>query len=210
MVTFVIPSPKSQFLDKETGLISRDWFIYLSNLLNAIGNGITGTTTQVLHGGGAGFGQVALSQDVTGVLPGVYGGTGVSNALKSITLGGNLSLGSAVTFTGAFSAVITVTGSTTVTIPTSGTLAALSDIGTLGFQNSNNVNISGGTVSNVTVKAVQLITTSTISINSSASVGGVTASFVAINKPGTSTQGPATWIIATIDGTQRTWPVWPV
>jgi len=53
------------------------------------------------------------------VVTGTYGGTGVNNGSSTITLGGNL-----VT-SGAFSTTFTVTGSTNVTLPTSGTVAAL-------------------------------------------------------------------------------------
>jgi hypothetical protein len=50
------------------------------------------------------------------VLSSTYGGTGVNNAGATITLGGNL------VHAGAFSTTITVTGTTSVTLPTSGTL----------------------------------------------------------------------------------------
>ena len=50
------------------------------------------------------------------VVAGQYGGTGVANTGKTITLGGNL------TTSGAFATTLTVTGTTTVTLPTSGTL----------------------------------------------------------------------------------------
>lgn len=46
-----------------------------------------------------------------------YGGTGVNNGIKTITLGGNL------TTSGAFASTFTMTGVTNVTFPTSGTLA---------------------------------------------------------------------------------------
>jgi hypothetical protein len=46
-----------------------------------------------------------------------YGGTGVNNGSNTITLGGNL------TTSGAFNTTITVTGTTSITLPTSGTLA---------------------------------------------------------------------------------------
>jgi hypothetical protein len=48
-----------------------------------------------------------------------YGGTGVNNGTKTITLGGNF------TTTGAFATTLTVTAATTVTLPTTGTLATL-------------------------------------------------------------------------------------
>jgi hypothetical protein len=49
---------------------------------------------------------------------GQYGGTGVDNSGKTITLGGNL------TTSGAYATTLTVTGATNVTLPTTGTLAA--------------------------------------------------------------------------------------
>lgn len=48
-----------------------------------------------------------------------YGGTGVNNGSKTITLGGNF------TTSGAYAATLTLTGSTNVTLPTTGTLATL-------------------------------------------------------------------------------------
>lgn len=116
MATFTIPTSKSPLLDPNTSLITRDWFIYLNNLLNAVGSGTIGTTTQVLHGGGTGYSQVNLTSDVTQVLPGVNGGTGVSNALKTITLGGNL------TISGSSSVIISVTGASSIVFPLSGQL----------------------------------------------------------------------------------------
>lgn len=52
----------------------------------------------------------------TGTLSGTRGGTGINNGASTITIGGNLA------FSGAFTTAITVTGNTTVTLPTSGTL----------------------------------------------------------------------------------------
>ena len=48
-----------------------------------------------------------------------YGGTGVNNGTKTITLGGNL------TTSGAFATTLTATAITSVTLPTTGTLATL-------------------------------------------------------------------------------------
>lgn len=67
------------------------------------------------------------------VLTGQYGGTGVANTGKTITLGGNL------TTSGAFPLTLTQTGTTTVTLPTSGTLvetgvttlSSLASVGTI-------------------------------------------------------------------------------
>ena len=50
------------------------------------------------------------------VIAGLYGGTGVANSGKTITLGGNL------TTSGAFTTTLTATANTSVTLPTSGIL----------------------------------------------------------------------------------------
>ena len=59
------------------------------------------------------------------VIAGQYGGTGVANTGKTITLGGNL------TTSGAFATTLTVTAATNVTLPTTGTLATLAGAETL-------------------------------------------------------------------------------
>lgn len=60
-----------------------------------------------------------------GVIAGAYGGTGVNNNGKTITLGGNL------TTSGAYDTTLTATGATNVTLPTTGTLATLAGTETL-------------------------------------------------------------------------------
>jgi hypothetical protein len=77
-------------------------------------------TTGIVHNTNAGVlstGLVDLTTDVTGLLPGANGGTGVNNGTKTITLGGNF------TTSGANNLTLTTTGATNVTLPTSGTLA---------------------------------------------------------------------------------------
>jgi hypothetical protein len=59
------------------------------------------------------------------VIAGQYGGTGVANTGRTITVAGNL------TTTGAFSTTIAVTNVTSVTLPTSGTLIGTNDTGTV-------------------------------------------------------------------------------
>lgn len=53
------------------------------------------------------------------IIAGQYGGTGVNNTGKTVTLGGNL------TTSGAYAVTLTATNTTNVTLPTSGTLATL-------------------------------------------------------------------------------------
>lgn len=62
------------------------------------------------------LGTVTTGTWNAGIVVGQYGGTGVNNSGKTITLGGNL------TTSGAFASTFTMAGITSVTFPTSGTL----------------------------------------------------------------------------------------
>lgn len=55
--------------------------------------------------------------NVTGIVAGTNGGTGVNNGSRTITIGGNF------TTSGAFTTTLTVTANTSLTLPTTGTLA---------------------------------------------------------------------------------------
>lgn len=69
--------------------------------------------------------NLASASEVTGLLIGANGGTGVANTGKTIALGGNL-----IT-SGAFTTTFTLTGNTNVTLPVTGTLATLAGAETL-------------------------------------------------------------------------------
>lgn len=101
---------------------------------------VSGTTNRITSTGGATpiidiaatyAGQssiITLGTITTGtwnasVVAGQYGGTGVANAGRTITLGGNISTGGDLNTVGAFAATLTFTGTTNVTFPTSGTLS---------------------------------------------------------------------------------------
>jgi len=92
-------------------------------------NALTGaqTNNRVLRSDGtnATLSQVNVGTDVTGILLGANGGTGVANTSKTITLGGNL------TTSGAFATTLTTSNTTTVTLPTTGTLTTLAGTETL-------------------------------------------------------------------------------
>lgn len=60
-------------------------------------------------------------ESATNPIKGQWGGTGVANTGKTITIGGDL------TVSGAFTCTLTVTGNTTVTLPTTGTLLTSAD-----------------------------------------------------------------------------------
>lgn len=64
-----------------------------------------------------------------------YGGTGINNGSKTITLGGNLET------SGAYNVTFTSTGTTSVTLPTTGTLATLS-----GSENLSNKTINTSSI----------------------------------------------------------------
>jgi hypothetical protein len=75
-----------------------------------------GTATTVLHGNAVGnpsFSAVDLVNDVTGTVQPAHGGTGVANnAASTITIAGNFPL------------ALTLVGSTTLTLPSAGTLVS--------------------------------------------------------------------------------------
>lgn len=95
-------------------------------------NGTSVLSSTTLGSGVTGSSLTSLGTIATGVWQGTligstYGGTGVNNGSSTITLGGNL-----VT-SGSFATTLTATGTTSVTLPTTGTLATLA--GTETFTN---------------------------------------------------------------------------
>ena len=103
-----------------------------------LGSGVTGSSLTSV-------GTIATGVWNGTVITGQYGGTGVANTGKTITLGGNL------TTSGAFTTTLTSTANTSVTLPTTGTLATLA--GTETFTNktiaAGSNTISGLTNSNL-------------------------------------------------------------
>ena len=109
--------------------------------INSVGNGLSGVTGSGVFVGATSPTLVTpnlgtpsaavltsatglpLSTGVTGVLAGANGGTGVANTGLTLTMGGN------VVFSGGFTTTISVTGNTTLTLPTSGTLATTAQAG---------------------------------------------------------------------------------
>ena len=119
--------------------------------------GSLGTTSTVLHGNASGapsFGAVSLTTDVSGILPPANGGTGIANnAAATVTSSGN------------FAYTRTLTGTTNVTFPTSGTLLSTAAVitpaqGGTGVANnaSSTLTISGAFGTTLTVSGTTAIT----------------------------------------------------
>jgi len=103
-----------------------------------------------------------------------YGGTGINNGTKTITLGGNL------TTSGAFASTFTMTGATAVTFPTSGRLVGTADTDIV----TNAMLVNDGIVVNgVDIKLGGSVVTpdndTTYAIAASAGVGGAKIDLVA-------------------------------
>jgi hypothetical protein len=81
------------------------------------------------------------------IVAGQYGGTGVNNSGKTITLGGSLST------IGAYTVALTATANTTLTLPVTGTLATLA-----GTEALSNKTITASSFSGTTIAGSGLIT----------------------------------------------------
>jgi hypothetical protein len=99
---------------------TKEYRIAGNSVLSAttLGSGVTGSSLTSVGTIGAGVWQGTIVDPT-------YGGTGVNNASRTITLGGNL------TTSGAFATTLTSTAATNITLPTTGTLATLANAETL-------------------------------------------------------------------------------
>ncbi len=120
--TYLMPAG-AQAVSNKTGNISQ--WTNDAGYITSAGSGSTSIIT---------LGTVTTGTWNATVITGQYGGTGVANTGKTITLGGNFST------SGAFAGTLTLTAATNVTLPTSGTLvntavatlSSLTSIGTIG------------------------------------------------------------------------------
>jgi hypothetical protein len=118
------------------------------------------------------------------VITGLYGGTGVANNGKTITLGGNL------TTTNAYALTLTLSNTTNVTLPTTGTLATLA--GTETFTNKRITFRTGTTTSSAT----PTINTDNVEFYSLTAQAVDITSFTT-NLSGTPTERQTLWIAIT-------------
>jgi hypothetical protein len=96
---------------------------------NLTGNASTATklaATKLIYGN-----AFDGSTDLTQAIAGTFGGTGVDNGSKTITLGGNVLTANSFTTAGNFSTILTSTGATNITLPTTGTIATLAGTETM-------------------------------------------------------------------------------
>ncbi len=127
-------------------------------------------------------------------LSSIYGGTGVNNGGKTLTLGGNYSL------LGNFNVSLIATANTSVTLPTSGTLLALDVNNNLSANNflsaGQQITTSGGTTiltvsspeytyfSGTSAQVVQMPVTSALKLYQSYTVSNSTTDSILINSSG--------------------------
>jgi len=81
--------------------------------------------------------------DLNQAIAGTYGGTGVDNGSKTITLGGNILTANSFTTAGNFATTLNSTGVTNITLPTSGTIATLAGTETLTNKTIANASLTG-------------------------------------------------------------------
>ena len=121
---------------------------------DAFGNFFANTITATLTGNISG-----TAENVTGIVLGANGGTGIDNSGKTISLSGNL------TTAGTYNTTLTSTGPTNVILPKTGTLATLT-----GVETFTNKTIAAGTN-----------TISGLTNNNLSNTAGITANKLASN-----------------------------
>ena len=122
--------------------------------------------------------------DLGQAIAGQFGGTGVNNSGKTITLGGNILTASDFTTAGSFSTTLTSTGATNVTLPTTGTIATLAGTETLTNKTIVNATLTGSPTATTPADAANSTQVATAAFvlsriaASSNSIGGVSSATI--------------------------------
>jgi hypothetical protein len=106
------------------------------NITSSLTGNVTGDVTGNLSGNASTSTKLAASKniygnafdgssDLTQAISGIYGGTGINNGNKTITLGGNIVTANDFTTLGNYATTLTSTGATNIILPTTGTIATL-------------------------------------------------------------------------------------
>jgi len=127
------------------GQFSQEWRRFL---MDVSGGAFTGVTSV----------SVVPANGISGTVTNPTTTPAITLALSNpVPIGGsNLSLAGAVTFSGAFASTFTLTGVTTVTFPTTGTLATLSGSETLANKTLSAPVVNNGTISNCAISTGQI------------------------------------------------------
>ena len=147
-----------------------------------LGSGVTGSSLTSVGVIGTGTWQGTL-------IGATYGGTGVNNGINTITLGGNISTAGAFTTSGAYALTLTQTAATSVTLPTTGTLATLA-----GSEALTNKTVNGLTITS---------TNGTLTLVNGSTLATAGANSITLTSTGsTNVTLPTTGTLATLAGTE--------
>jgi len=151
----------------------------IGNLTGNVTGDVTGNVTGNLYGNASTATKLAATKNIYGnpfdgtadlaqAIAGAYGGTGVNNGNKTITLGGNIQTANDFITVGNFATTITSSGVTNITLPTSGTIATLAGTESLTNKIINGVTLTeantGFTIAGgATSKTLNLVNDATIS-----------------------------------------------
>jgi hypothetical protein len=166
--------------------ISGDINITTGSVYRINGTSTLSSTTlgsSVINSSLTSVGTIATGTWNATVITGQYGGTGVNNAGKTITLDGNL-----IT-SGAYALTLTLSDTSNVTLPTTGTLATLAGSEALTNKTYNNINItppaSAATLALGSSSSLTLSANKSLTISNSLTFTGTDSSTVAFGSGGT-------------------------